>query len=75
MPDKSIEFGPFRLENGFVYDSRNKQLALPDPAVKVLTVLLEHTLRHGQTVLSSAELRSLARPGRVVKHTHLHPVY
>ena len=72
MPDNSIEFGPFRLENGIVYDSRNKQLELPDQAVKVLTVLLEHTLRHGQTVLSSAELRSQAWPRRVVDNNNLH---
>ncbi|MBI1766043.1 MAG: hypothetical protein HYR56_31955 [Acidobacteria bacterium] len=72
MQDKVIEFGPFRLENAIVYDSRNRQLELPEQAIKVLRVLLEHTLKHGPAVLSSAELRSKAWPGRVVENNNLH---
>lgn len=72
MADHTIEFGPFRLENGIVYDSRNNQLELPDQTVKVLRVLLEHTLHHGQTALSSADLRHQVWGHQEVSPNNLH---
>ena len=67
-----IEFGLFRLENDICYDSSNRQISLPDQAVKVLQVFLNHTIRHGQQSLTSEEIRKKAWPDRYVDNNNLH---
>ncbi len=67
-----IEFGQFRLENDICYDSSNRQISLPDQAIKVLQVFLNHTIRHGQQSLTSEEIRKKAWPDRFVDNNNLH---
>ena len=67
-----IEFGQFRLENEICYDSSNRQISLPDQAIKVLQVFLNHTIRHGQQSLTSEEIRKKAWPDRFVDNNNLH---
>ncbi len=67
-----IEFGQFRLENEICYDSSNRQITLPDQAIKVLQVFLNHTIRHGQQGLTSEEIRKKAWPDRYVDNNNLH---
>lgn len=67
-----IEFGQFRLENDICYDSSNRQISLPDQAVKVLQVFLNHAIRHGQKCLTSEEIRKKAWLDRYVDNNNLH---
>ncbi len=72
MPERVIEFGPYRLESERVYDSRNQQIELPEQAIKVLRALLEHTLIHGQTALSGEAIRRAVWHNRDVDKNNLH---
>ena len=72
MPERVIEFGPYRLESERVYDSRNQPIELPEQAIKVLLVLLEHTLSQGQTSLSGEAIRRAVWHNRDVDKNNLH---